>query len=118
MIVSIITLSVSFFVTYFFTPACIRFFNSIGVVTNDVHKKKVNSIPSSGGMSVFAGVISGLFVYIALKTFVFNDNTGLIELFSAITSILIITLSGFFDDLSSKPQKYEGFSYKIGRAHV
>lgn len=114
MIVSIITLSVSFLVTYFFTPSFIRFMRYIGVTTNDVHKKKLTTVSSSGGISVISGIISGLFTYIALKTFVYNDSTGVIELFSAITSILIITLSGFFDDLSSKPQKYEGFTYKTG----
>lgn len=114
MIVSLITLSVSFLTTYFATPSFINFFRSIGVETNDVHKKKVTKVSSSGGICVISGVISGLFVYIALKTFLYSDSTGMIELFSAITSILIITLSGFFDDLSSKPHKYEGFVYKTG----
>ena len=114
MIVSLITLSVSFLVTYLITPGILRFFRQIGVRTTDIHKKNQPLVSSSGGMAVVAGIISGLFVYIALQTFVYNNTTSFIELFSAITSILIITLSGFFDDLSSKMQKYEGFSYKTG----
>ncbi len=114
MIVSIITLSVSFVVTYFVTPTFINFFKSIGVTTSDVHKSKKVLVSSSGGIPVVAGIISGLFVYIALQTFVYNDSTSFVELFSAITSILIITLSGFFDDLNSKQASYEGFSYKEG----
>jgi UDP-N-acetylglucosamine--dolichyl-phosphate N-acetylglucosaminephosphotransferase len=113
-IVSLITLTVSFLVTYFLTPSLIRFFKYIGVSTNDLHKKKKKLVASSGGMSVVSGIIAGLFVYIALKTFIYNDSTSVIELFSAITSILIITLSGFLDDLSSKPHTYEGFTYKTG----
>jgi len=114
MIVSLITLTVSFMVTYFITPGFINFFRSIGVVTSDVHKKNKSLIASSGGISVMSGVLMGLFVYIALETFVYHDSANMIELFSAITSILIITMAGFFDDLNSKPRTYEGFSYKKG----
>ncbi|MBN1923694.1 MAG: hypothetical protein JW791_02950 [Nanoarchaeota archaeon] len=113
-IVSVITLTVSFLVTYFVTPAFIRFFRNIGVATSDVHKKNKPMLPSSGGIAVVAGIISGLFIYIALNTFIFKESFELIGLFSAITSILIITLSGFFDDLNSKQHSYEGFSYKEG----
>ncbi|VVB75958.1 Phospho-N-acetylmuramoyl-pentapeptide-transferase [Candidatus Tiddalikarchaeum anstoanum] len=114
MIVSLITLTVSFLVTYFITPLFINYFNSIGLVNSDVHKKTKTIVANSGGIPVISGIVMGLFTYIALKTFIYKDATSLIELFSAITSILIITFSGFLDDLNSKPQKYEGFTYKSG----
>lgn len=114
MIVSLITLSISFIVTYFITPLFIRFFRHIGVVSTDVHKKNKKLVSNSGGIPVICGVIAGAFTYIALKTFVYNDSTSVIELFSAITSILIISASGFLDDLNSKLQSYEGFEYKSG----
>ncbi len=110
----LITMLSSYLVTYVFVPFFARFFKSIGVSTTDVHKKKKPILPSSGGMAVFFGVVIGLFTFIAVNTFVYKTEQNLVELFSAISSVLLITLSGFFDDLSSRMQSYEGFKYKTG----
>jgi len=109
-----ITLIFSFFVTYFATPTFIKFFKEIGTESNDVHKQKKTLIPMGGGICAISGVLSGIFLYIALNTFILKNSTGFIELFSAVASILLITISGFFDDLASKQVKYEGFTYKKG----
>lgn len=110
----VLTLIISFLTTYFLTPGFAKFFEQISVRTRDVHKRSKSLLPSSGGVCVISGIITGLFFYIAVKTFIYKETTGFIELFSAITSIFIITLSGFFDDLNSKLHEYEGFKYKKG----
>lgn len=67
-----------------------------------------------GGICALSGLLSGVFVFIALNTFFLKSQQDYTELFSGIISIMIITFSGFFDDLASKQVKYEGFTYKKG----
>lgn len=92
----------------------IKFFKEIGVESNDVHKAKKLLVPMGGGICALSGILFGIFLYIALNTFILKNSVGFIELFSAVASILLITISGFFDDLASKQVKYEGFTYKKG----
>jgi len=113
-VILLIAIIFSFFITYFATPMFINFFKEIGTQSNDVHKEKKSLIPMGGGICSLSGLLSGIFLYIALQTFINKDSSGFIELFSATASILLITISGFFDDLASKQVKYEGFEYKKG----
>ncbi len=114
MVILLIAIIFSFIITYFATPMFINFFKEIGMESNDVHKAKKIMVPMGGGICALFGLLFGIFLYIALKTFIVKDSEGFLELFSAIASILLITISGFFDDLSNKQVKYEGFTYKKG----
>ncbi|QQG38528.1 MAG: hypothetical protein HYS32_02870 [Candidatus Woesearchaeota archaeon] len=108
----IISIIVSFIATFLIVPKTIGYLRRIGIVVKDVHKSPVNKIPISGGLAVMSGLFLGLMTYIFIQTF-FSANPGqLIWLLAAMTSILIITLVGFVDDLlvrfDKKEQMYLG----------
>lgn len=96
-------------VTYFVTKYAIRYFRFVRLVTTDVHKKGKPLVPHSAGIPVTVGLVSGLFVYIFLNVFLFQNEAILASMFAAITSIFIIALVGFLDDLNSTQVKVRGF---------
>ena len=96
----IISLAIGFFTTLFFTPVWIRKAKQIGLVWEDMHKKdRTKKVAGSGGVGVFFGFMLGFLVYIAIKTFYLQDMSQFIEMFALFTSVLIIGLVGFIDDL-------------------
>jgi len=109
MIEIIICAIVSFFVTFFITPYAIRYFKFIKLTTTDVHKKDKPLLPTSAGVPLVVGMLSGLLVYCFLIVFVRGQNSELVTLFASITSILIIMFIGFVDDLSTKQVKVAGY---------
>ena len=64
MIEILIGVIVAFFVTFFLTPYAIRYLKFIGLVTTDIHKFKKTKIPYPAGLSVSAGLIGGLLVFV------------------------------------------------------
>ncbi|MEM5836468.1 MAG: hypothetical protein ABIM58_02175 [candidate division WOR-3 bacterium] len=99
----------AFFITLFFTPYVIRYFKFIGLTSADVHKKGKPLVPISAGVPLAIGVIGGLLFYIFLSVFLLKDESQLVKLFAAITSIMIIMFSGFVDDLNSRQVKIAGY---------
>lgn len=101
MVNSIIIVSavVSFIVTFLLLPYVIKYLRKINIIVRDVHKRPVNHIPISGGLAVMVGLFLGLMCYIFLETFIYQTNGSLVFLLAAMSSILIITLVGFVDDL-------------------
>ena len=97
-------------VTYFMTRYAIRYFNFVGLVSTDVHKKNKPLIASSAGIPLMAGLIFGLLVYIFINIFIFNVETSLAQMFAAITSIFIIAFVGLLDDLNTVQVKVHGFA--------
>lgn len=104
--ISIITAFVTTLVT---TPYAIRYFKFVRLTTTDVHKKSKPLLPNSAGIPVVIGIMAGLLVYIFLIVFSNEKNPDLVTLFAAISSILIIMVSGFIDDLNSKQVKVDGY---------
>jgi len=88
---------ISFIVTFYITPQFIRFFYSAKILAIDLHKKNKPKLPTSGGICVMFGVLSGLLTYIGVQTFVYNIKN--IYLLAAISTILIATLVGLLDDI-------------------
>jgi len=101
---------ISFLVVFFLTKWFINYFNSIGLVVKDMNKEGTPLIPLSGGLPVMAGLFMGLMSFIFIRTYfpveesVINGN-GLTSLFAASTTILIIGIIGFIDDLIIKKDK-------------
>ena len=94
-----------------------RFFYKVGIVSLDLHKQNKPRLPSSGGSIVILGVLSGLLVYIGVQTFIYQNLSLSLYLLAAISSILIVTFSGLFDDLNvkSKPNlTKDGRNIKVG----
>lgn len=98
---------VSFAAALFITPKFIRFLEAAGITGKDIQKREKPSIAEMGGPAVLTGFLAGIFFYIWAKVFLYREvflygeDKILVELFAGITTILIITIIGMFDDLSS-----------------
>jgi len=102
-----LSLLLSFLVTFTITPYLIRYLRRIDLVVKDVHKENTPLIPVSGGLAVLGGVMAGLMFYVFLQTFYYESPQNLLYLFSAITTILLISFIGFVDDLIIEKSKDE-----------
>ncbi len=91
----------SFLATILITPKFIKFLSAAGIAGKDIQKRDRPTVPEMGGPAVITGFLAGIFLFIWIKVFLYGQLKGLIELFAAITTILIITIIGMFDDLSS-----------------
>lgn len=98
----------SFLTTYSTTPIFISFMRAAGIVGRDVMKKDHPLIADMGGPGVLCGLLTGLFYYIGLKVFLFGGLPSLELLLASITTILIISLIGIFDTLTSLMKTREG----------
>lgn len=92
---------VSFAAALFVTPKFIRFLEAAGISGRDIQKRQKPTIAEMGGPAVLTGFLAGIFFYIWAKVFLYGEVQNLVELFAGITTILIITIIGMFDDLSS-----------------
>ncbi|MBI2547529.1 MAG: hypothetical protein HYW23_03725 [Candidatus Aenigmarchaeota archaeon] len=105
MIAELISLLVSFLTTLIITPFLMKFLKMSGIVGIDQHKKTKPILPTAGGICVAFGIIAGLLTYIGITTFFFGGLNETLYLFVIISSILIITLVGIFDDLNVSSRK-------------
>jgi UDP-N-acetylglucosamine--dolichyl-phosphate N-acetylglucosaminephosphotransferase len=113
----LISIVVSFFTTVLITPKAIEFLRAAGVVSMDLHKKNKPVLPASGGVCVAAGIIAGLLVYVGIKTFVYGAQSVLLVLLAIISGVLIVTFTGFLDDLNVKlrgVRTKDGINLKVG----
>lgn len=102
-------------VVYLATPWLIRFLRKIDMVVKDQNKENTPLVPVSGGLAVMGGVFIGLMTFIFLRTFISTNefttitlkNGELTLLFASITTILMISVVGFIDDLIIKRSKEE-----------
>ncbi len=95
------TVAISFLVTFALMPFWIRKAKEIGLVWEDMNKaKKEKNVAGSGGVIVVLGTLIGIFLYVAIQTFVFKSVDGmLVELFAVLSSLFLITGVGLMDDL-------------------
>jgi len=113
---------ISFLVTFLLTPRIIQFLQAAQIVAVDFHKKDRPKLPASGGICVGSGILAGVLFYVGVKTFspglpLWGSQAVLTELLAAISSVLIVTLSGLLDDLNVKTKAMEtkdGMNVKIG----
>ncbi len=95
-----LAVAVSFAAALFITPKFIRFLEAAGITGKDIQKREKPLIAEMGGPAVLTGFLAGIFFYIWVKVFLYGEVQNLVELFAGITTILIITIIGMFDDLS------------------
>jgi len=94
-----IPLLIGFFVVYLSVIPWIRRAKRVGLVGKDMHKKDGKEIAEAGGVVALIGFVLGTLAYIYLTTFYFKSTHNLIEIFSLLTSILIVGFVGFADDI-------------------
>ncbi len=95
-----ISISIAFLATLFSIPFFIRYFRFVKLTSTDVHKVGDPILPHSAGVPVTMGIMFALLAYIFLNVFIYGDNTSMLKIFAALTSIMIITAAGFIDDLN------------------
>ena len=105
MIIILISSFISLFASIFLTKKFIKFFKSINLVARDLHKAKKPILPTSGGIPVCFAILAGLLTYIGIKTFLYFNLTEIIPLLAIVSSILLVTFIGLFDDLHKPLEK-------------
>ncbi len=98
-------LIIGFFIVLFSTHLWIKSAKRVGLVGKDMHKIDKKEIAEAGGIVVLFGFVLAVLIYVQIKVFYIGAESNLIEVFAALTSILIIGIVGFMDDL---------FGWKIG----
>ncbi|UCG44586.1 MAG: hypothetical protein JSV58_04050, partial [Candidatus Bathyarchaeota archaeon] len=101
-----------------------RFLYSVGVIGLDLHKEHKPKLPTSGGICVAFGVLSGLLTYIGLQTYlgyafrpIYDLENWLVYILAVTTTIVIVMFVGLLDDLNVKPrlvQTKEGQDIRVG----
>jgi len=113
----LISIAISFFTTYFATPLLINFLTAAGILGVDINKKNKPKLPASGGICVATGILAGLLAYIGVETFVYGGQNTSVQILAAVSSILIVTFAGLFDDLNVKSHMIktkDGSNVKVG----
>ena len=100
MLVAIGTFLLAVVCSFFLTKNLIPFFKRNNIIALDLHKKEKPKLANSGGVPVSVSMMFGLMFFIAIQTFIFGATNQSVYLFSAVLTIIIITLIGFFDDLN------------------
>jgi UDP-N-acetylmuramyl pentapeptide phosphotransferase/UDP-N-acetylglucosamine-1-phosphate transferase len=129
---------IAFIVTLIAVKKLIPFLNAIGLTGVDIQKADKRRIPEMGGPMILAGFVLSIFFFIWVRTFLYGMVPNIVPLFAAITTIMIITFIGAFDDLGvllkrsvdstfvkrvglkqwQKPLLTLPAAIQIGRAHV
>ncbi|UCE43766.1 MAG: hypothetical protein JSV57_05295 [Candidatus Bathyarchaeota archaeon] len=117
MIILLVSILISFVVTFFVTPYFRRFLYVVGIVGLDLHKKNKTKLASSGGICVATGVLAGLLSYIGLQTFLLSSEGELKPILAVTSSVLIVMFVGLLDDLNVKSRRVktkEGYDVRVG----
>jgi UDP-N-acetylglucosamine--dolichyl-phosphate N-acetylglucosaminephosphotransferase len=81
-----------------------KYLYAAGIVGRDMQKKGKPRLPTSGGLCVGAGLITGLMFYIMIDTFL-GEGIGSTLLLAITCSILIAILIGLLDDIGVRRKK-------------
>lgn len=90
---------VSLLITLFFLPSWINRTKNAGLVGKDMNKPSKEKVAEAGGVIVIAGFIFSSLLYVAIKTFYFNSQTNVVEIFALLTLVLITAFIGMIDDI-------------------
>lgn len=95
------TVFISFLVTLVLMPLWIKKAKEIGLIWEDMNKPNhEKNVSGSGGVIVVLGTLIGIFLYIAVQTFLFKTSDGtLIKIFAIVSSLFMVTGVGLVDDL-------------------
>jgi len=100
MIILIVPILVSFFLTLFLVPLWIKKAKQIDLLWLDMNKfEPEKKIAGSGGMTVVLGFVIGVLVFIAYRTFFLDTNLFLVEILALLVGVLFIAGIGLMDDL-------------------
>lgn len=90
----------SFLATIILLPVWIRKAKLLGWMWEDMHKPGTpKNVAGSGGICVLTGFVLSLFLYIGIRTFIFNAETKIIEIFALAITVILAGVVGLIDDL-------------------
>lgn len=99
----------SFFFTLGIVPIFTYFQKLAGIVGIDVMKDiQRYRVAEMGGPGVLAGFLAGVFFYIGSTIFLYGELPDLIYILATISTVLLITLIGIFDVLTTLMEEREG----------
>jgi UDP-N-acetylglucosamine--dolichyl-phosphate N-acetylglucosaminephosphotransferase len=79
-----------------------------GITGRDIMKKERTVVADMGGPGAMLGFLTGIFFFVGVEVFLFNGFSELIDILACISTVLIITLIGIFDVLTSLMKRKEG----------
>ncbi|MBU2633709.1 MAG: hypothetical protein KJ674_00535 [Nanoarchaeota archaeon] len=103
---------IAFLVVSNLTPWLIRYLRKIKLTVKDLNKKNTPLVPISGGLAVLGGILVGLMTYVFIQTFYYKTSQSALYVFAGLTTIFIITLVGFIDDLLIEKSKRNSYGLK------
>lgn len=89
----------SFLVTLIAVPSWIKGAEKAGLVGKDIQKVNQPKVAEVGGICVILGFLVGVLAYIAIETFYFKNSERDLSIFAALSTILLITITGLVDDI-------------------
>lgn len=104
-IAGIFSFLIAFLFPYISLPKLIRKLKAIGMTGKDVNKENSPEVAEMGGLAIVAGLIAGIMLFTWITVYyseIFGKNIIKVDLsliFSALSTILIISLIGIFDDM-------------------
>lgn len=100
-ILILLSLAISFFLTFSALPFWIRKVKGIGLIWEDMNKYKFpKNVAGSGGIIVVISFVIGVLYYVAVRTFIIKDLNGIsLQIFALLSVVLILTIVGIVDDL-------------------
>jgi UDP-N-acetylglucosamine--dolichyl-phosphate N-acetylglucosaminephosphotransferase len=104
----IVSVVISFIVSFVMIPLFNRYMHAAGITGTDVMKRDKPMVADMGGPGVITGFLAGIFFYVAVEIFIPPRLTGLIYILASLNTILIITLIGVFETLTSLMKKRDG----------
>jgi UDP-N-acetylglucosamine--dolichyl-phosphate N-acetylglucosaminephosphotransferase len=117
MLALLASMAVSFIVTYLIAPYFMQFLHDGGIIGMDLHKKSRPRLPTSGGVCVGFGIITGILAYVGLNTFVLGVTSEALDMLAVLSSVLIVMFVGFMDDINVKAKAVmtkEGLDIRVG----
>jgi len=92
-------LMISFIITILVLPKWIKRSHAEDLVGKDIHKLDKRKVAEGGGLIVMIGFVLGIFLYIAIKTFIFKEDRNIIHIFGLLTVLFFASAIGIMDDL-------------------
>jgi UDP-N-acetylglucosamine--dolichyl-phosphate N-acetylglucosaminephosphotransferase len=90
----------SFILTLSILPKWIKKAKSMKWIWEDMHKPgHPKNVAGSGGIAVLVGFVIALFAYVAIKTFLFNSTTNMIQILALSVTVIMAAAVGLIDDL-------------------
>jgi UDP-N-acetylglucosamine--dolichyl-phosphate N-acetylglucosaminephosphotransferase len=96
---------VSFFTSAISAPFIINYMRQIGISAIDIHKINKPVVARSVGFVAAVGTFAALSGLIFVQTFIYQNQGLQLYILGAITTLLLITLAGFIDDLTTITDK-------------